>query len=100
METLVTAFGTTKNVSDWVKEPICSVSGKRILRRISQGWNNEDAIALGVNGKSKMRMAFGEMKTFNEWMIDSRCVVSRRVLRARLDKGEACVEALTRPEPI
>lgn len=41
----VTAFGETKVVSDWVRDPRCTVTHGAILTRLKKGWDTEFAIA-------------------------------------------------------
>lgn len=41
----VTAFGETKVVSEWVRDPRCTVTHGAILTRLKKGWDAEFAIA-------------------------------------------------------
>jgi hypothetical protein len=41
----VTAFGETKVVSDWVRDPRCPVTHSAILLRLKKGWDAERAIS-------------------------------------------------------
>ena len=41
---LVTAFGETRNLMDWVADPRCTVSDAGVRRRLRAGWSPERAI--------------------------------------------------------
>lgn len=40
----VSAFGETKLIADWARDPRCSVSPRRLYKRIDSGWPIEKAI--------------------------------------------------------
>lgn len=40
----ITAFGETKNASDWALDPRCNCSYWSLIYRIEKGWNSEEAI--------------------------------------------------------
>ena len=42
----ITAFGETKNITDWTRDSRCNVTRVCILRRIKRGLSAEDAISL------------------------------------------------------
>lgn len=89
-EIQTSAFGETKSISAWQRDPRCSFSianlGKRFARMPA-----EQAIA-GVKRKQKesapsILTAFGESKTAAKWSLDSRCVVKLPALYKRLESG-------------
>lgn len=41
----LTAFGETKNETEWSRDPRCMVSGGILCKRIREGWSNEMAIS-------------------------------------------------------
>jgi hypothetical protein len=41
----ITAFGETKVLNDWVKDPRCRIGLDGLRRRIQGGWNPEDALS-------------------------------------------------------
>ncbi len=43
--TAVSAFGETKNITDWAADPRCTVNFKALYRRLSLGWEPERAIS-------------------------------------------------------
>lgn len=44
MNRLLTAFGESKTLADWARDPRCSVHARTIWGRLDQGWSAEDAI--------------------------------------------------------
>jgi hypothetical protein len=40
----MTAFGETKLIADWARDPRCVVSRRRLYKRIEDGWSVEEAI--------------------------------------------------------
>ena len=102
---LVTAFGETKGVAEWGKDPRCKVRDFTISRRLDKGWKPEDAVAgpplkLGT-GKTRQLVllrAFGEEKSKREWLVDSRCAgVGHVALDLRLRQGWSVEDAISTP---
>jgi hypothetical protein len=46
-EKMITAFGETKCLADWARDPRCKVSLEALQQRIRAGWNPQAAITLG-----------------------------------------------------
>lgn len=94
---LLTAFGETKCIAEWVEDSRCQVTYSGLINRIGRdkaAWPDvEKAITTppGTRGetvkyKSENRMlfAFGEEKSLSNWLLDERCVVNEIVFRNRL----------------
>lgn len=45
---LLTAFGETKPVSHWARDPRCATSISNLFQRLRNGWEPEEAITLPV----------------------------------------------------
>ncbi len=89
---LYEAFGESKTIEDWAKDPRCTVRQTTLASQISKGVPLE--VALGV--PPKLREAFGERKTIAEWAKDPRCEVTYANLRARVHRGTPLELALQR----
>lgn len=50
---LITAWGETKNVSAWSRDPRCAVQQATIRQRIKKGWNPETAISAPPNTQTR-----------------------------------------------
>lgn len=94
---LITAFGETKCVQDWVDDPRCKVTYGGLRNRIGRDkadWPDvEKAITTppqirGFNienrAVNKMITAFGETKSIADWLNDERCVIDEKTIRSRL----------------
>lgn len=95
----LTAFGETKNVTDWANDSRCKVTMGGLRNRIGRdkaNWPNiEEAITtppetrgetIKYKLENRMIFAFGEEKSMADWLKDERCVVDERSLRKRLNK--------------
>jgi hypothetical protein len=51
----LTAFGETKILRDWAKDPRCTVTANTIRYRISQGWGDAAAVATPPTPANKRR---------------------------------------------
>jgi len=91
---LLTAFGETKSVAAWSKDPRCNVSRSGLRRRLAEGWSVEEA--LSAEGR-KLYEAFDETKTLKEWSLDDRCLVSFSLLVDRIYNGWDITRALCAP---
>ena len=98
-ERSVTAFGETKTVQAWSRDPRCSVRAETIRRRIETGMDAESAIASPKETGETAVTAWGETKRVSEWLEDARCVMTSNGLRTRLASGMPPEEAMTRPAP-
>ncbi|MBS1712776.1 MAG: hypothetical protein JST30_00415 [Armatimonadetes bacterium] len=108
---VLTAFGETKNVAAWSRDPRCVTTVPVLYRRLGKGWPLERALtspmgtrADGSQGPSDglfrplpVWEAFGEKKGLADWARDPRCVVSVGTLSARLKNGWSVEEALKTP---
>ena len=105
----LTAFGETKTLLEWLKDPRCAdVSNRAIRSRLKKGWEPERALTtpnkqgmkLGVHCISHNTVwvnAFGERKPITEWSQDERCVVNKVTIRYRLSKGWSAETAISTP---
>jgi len=101
---LLTAFGETKGLTAWGKDPRCSVRDLTIARRLDKGWATEDAIAQppANRGSSDCRLAvlraFGEERSKREWLRDRRCGgIGPTGLNYRLEQGWPAEDAIATP---
>jgi hypothetical protein len=44
---MIQAFGTEKSIADWSRDPRCQISKKALQKRLTTGWNPEEAITTG-----------------------------------------------------
>lgn len=100
---VLTAFGETKNLVDWLRDSRCVVGGRVLRERIREGWSHERAIAepqrdTAGNPRSHRITAFGETKLMADWARDKRCAVGYFRLRDRLYAGWPPERALTEPK--
>lgn len=102
-----TAFGETKCLFDWGKDPRCAVGIWGLRSRIdkSKKWEGrfEEALTTPIDMKRDLRKkknnvyvtAFGETKCLAEWVEDKRCVVAMDRLRDRIAEGWEHLAAIT-----
>lgn len=92
----ITAFGETKSMLDWSKDPRCAVCFRTLCNRIDNyGWPPETAISAGLT--AHWITAFGETKTMKNWSEDSRCSVNYYALRTRMAHGWEPEQAIGAP---
>jgi hypothetical protein len=90
---LITAFGETKGLAAWGRDPRTQVSMTTICDRLARGMATEEAISLpgraGNDGSPRMLVtAFGIEKCPAEWLRDPRCkLISMAGLMSRLARG-------------
>lgn len=102
---MISAFGETKCLADWIDDSRCNVSYTVLYRRLSIGWEAEEAMTKPTGGSrsgrtahnAKTHEAFGESKTINEWASDPRTQVGAGTLRSRLNDGWEIERAMTEP---
>ncbi|NDB59898.1 hypothetical protein EB001_15840, partial [bacterium] len=91
----ITAFGETKTLAQWSEDKRCMVAVRTLWKRLSAGWEPEEAISKlayesGRRYKpkkdSKFYNAFGESKTLFEWSKDKRCKPSYKMLWQRVEQ--------------
>lgn len=95
----VTAFGETKGMTAWTRDPRCKVSATTFAQRLRRGMHPEDALSLPTGSRptrgSRLLTAFGETKSLARWLRDRRCKVTAFGLRYRLEQGMAPELAIT-----
>lgn len=96
-DALFEAFGESKTLLDWVKDPRCKVPYLRLRARLIKGWKIEDALSRVPAVGNRNVEALGESKSLYEWEKDPRCLVAQKTLRYRMLKGETLEEAMSRP---
>ena len=96
----MTAFGETKSLHAWARDPRAGGSRELMRRRLLDGMAPEEAITLAARAtRSEKLTAFGETKTLAAWSRDPRCGVSEGSLAKRLEAGLSPEEAIARPNP-
>lgn len=99
----LTAFGETKSMTDWTRDPRCPVKKVSTLSaRVNvHGMREQEAIELpvGANVHDPLKLTYdGDTKTIKEWLEDPRCVVQlRSTLLSRIQKGWDTERILTEP---
>lgn len=93
---LITAFGETKNLSEWADDSRCCVSAETISQRLLDGHPPDESITCPSRGIN-LHTAFGERKTLRNWATDHRCVVSPTALFQRVSANWDLEEAITTP---
>lgn len=96
---MITAFGVTKCLQEWVEDSRCKVTYGGLRNRFGRDkkyWPDvEKAITTpaqirGLNvvnrPENKTIFAFGQEKSLSDWLKDERCVVSEKCIRNRLRK--------------
>ena len=93
------AFGKTRNIKEWSREPECVVSYRALLSRIQNGWNVIDALTRPSLEYTRERVvtAFGKSQNLAMWAQDPICIVGEGTLRSRLYRGWNIRKALTDP---
>lgn len=100
---LVTAFGETKGLVAWSRDPRCTVSPTAIAGRLARGWGVKDAISTPAENAGGAGMfgsklaAFGQSKSVAEWLLDRRCKVRRTGIADRLRRGWTPEAAISTP---
>ncbi len=91
----MTAFGESKTVVEWSRDPRCEVSLGGLRERLRTGLALETALRREKRGiRFASLEAFGEIKSLADWQRDERCHVSLSCLRSRLDNGQSLEDAL------
>lgn len=80
----LTAFGESKTLHEWSKDPRCVVDKNTLWYRKSKGWDVEKAI---ITSPAKNAGQLYEGRSVLQWSKDPRCQVSYKVLNSRLKKG-------------
>jgi len=98
------AFGESKSIKDWTKDPRCLVSASNVRRRVKAGWDFTDAItkpnSSRRSGLNPIKYeAFGESKSIEDWTKDTLCLASERTIQSRVGVGWDFTYAITKPNP-
>jgi len=105
---MYTAFGETKCLFDWGKDPRSVLNEWGLRARVDSGnWPDfEKALTEPVKSRKEVSRnmktnrnltAFGETKCLRAWLEDPRCLVKRDSFRDRLAKGWDTERALSTP---
>ena len=84
---IISAFGESKTMQQWVEDPRCTVSYASLAKRLKKGMTTEEAIESPVEFEERLISAWGEVKNVMDWTKDPRCQVSYVTLTARLNRG-------------
>lgn len=103
----IKSFGETKTLAQWSEDKRCKVSVRTLWKRLSMGWDPEEAISKPAfeagrrykpKKNSKFYKALGESKTLFQWAQDKRCKPSYKMLWQRVEQlGWNIEEALITP---
>jgi len=93
---LLTAFGETKTVHEWAKDPRCVVGKTLLGARLNTGFEPEEALTHPTdrNRNAPLIEAWGEKKTPSQWARDPRCQCAKGGVMARLARGWAPERAI------
>jgi hypothetical protein len=100
---LLRAFGETKGVTEWARDPRCVVTVGGLLARLDRGVPPAKAITgrkrrEAEYSSSKELTAWGVAKPLAAWARDRRARVGAGMIRDRIQKGWSAEEAIgTRP---
>ncbi|MEW6074076.1 MAG: hypothetical protein AB1726_15950 [Planctomycetota bacterium] len=99
---LIHAFGESKGVTAWSRDPRCAVTFSGLLCRLYRRWDVESAITEPprVTGNATTRReltAFGLTKSVTDWSRDRRCTVRLVTLIRRLNEGLSPEDAICIP---
>lgn len=93
----ILAFGETKTLADWSRDPRCRTGYLTLYNRLKNGWEPETAITTPSQDNRHDVTAFDKTKTICDWLRDPRCVVCNNTLRNRLRSGWNAEAAITTP---
>lgn len=93
----LTAFGESKSLKEWAKDPRCEVGPETIGGRLRDGLSPEEAIRRPIQGSPTMVTAFGETKSLTAWEADPRSKAGRKTIQSRLENGMEAEDAITSP---
>lgn len=100
----LTAWGETKTLHDWSRDPRCRVSFDCLMGRFGLGWAAKDALTKPSRKRPRRLVAaFGETKPIFAWSKDHRARVSYSAIAYRLNKGwepEAAITTPLRPDQL
>lgn len=91
---LLTAFGETKCIAEWVEDPRCVICETALRYRVNSGWDHKEAIT--KKSKSALEIeAFGASKTLSEWAKETG--IHEMTIHKRIKLGWDAETALTKP---
>ncbi len=99
----IRAFGETKSITRWSRDPRCTVTLTTIRNRLAGGWKPEEAITTkregrgGSKGRIVELVAFGQTKATSGWLHDKRCLVGYSGLMDRLRRRWSTEDAISTP---
>lgn len=109
----ITAWGETKCLSEWVRDPRCLISRRAYKYRLTRGLSPEEALSspswphrqltsdrapkTGIQRNNINVTAFGETKNLTAWSKDPRCKVNRYTIQNRLNVGMNPEKAISMP---
>lgn len=106
---MITAFGETKCIAAWVRDPRARVSAVAMRYRLARGATTEEAISGERRGGGNFEFTLAPVRAFGtsmspvEWLRDPRCrILSVGGLRKRLKSGwdpEAAISTPAFDEP-
>ena len=101
----LTAFGESKSLANWTRDPRCLVTSTTLNRRLQLGWAVEAALTEPLKEQHEYAnkgkrvhyiTAFGETKTMKQWFNDPRCTArTYMVLFHRLRRYPDSEQAIT-----
>lgn len=99
----IRAFGESKGLLEWARDPRCAVSSTTISQRLARGLSAKEAISAPPQNRGTKDLyftevtAFGETRGISDWARDPRCKVGLTGLVDRLRRSWTAEEALTTP---
>ena len=94
----IEAFGESKGLTEWTRDPRCRVNVSGLRDRLLAGLPPEEAITRPPQPCNREGLeAFGEWRTFADWARDPRCSVEAASIQKRVAGGMPAEEAITRP---
>lgn len=94
------AFGESKLLSEWAKDPRCRIAYPYLVHLVRQNGDLETILTEPHRTKEEQKVmltAFGETKMASEWAKDPRCSVTLTAILDRLDRGKKPEEAISDP---
>lgn len=97
----ITAWGETKGINAWVRDPRCNVGLACFTNRMKQGLSPEAAMTLPQTAARRYQSTevtlWGETKSLYAWSKDDRISVSIDCIYKRLRRGWRPMDALLTP---
>lgn len=97
----LTAFGETKTLREWSRDPRCAVTIGALWYRLDKLQMPAEAAITARSSSNRTRtqghLAFGERKSLAQWAEDPRCHCTDTTLKRRLRDGWTLEKAITTP---